>query len=359
MNIEKANNIVSTSFGCIQTACRNTRYDIENMNIWEWWSGVGLYGVIRAHENLNEDCFRVFLEDWLEKNLGNRMYGSVNRVIPCCAAEYIGHVLETQKYKSICDEYAKWLTDEALRTQNKGLSHVWGPGKDGKELGPPGLEEQLWADTMFMALLFVLRYGVDCGNQKLLCELIEQTQIHIDCLYSEQDKLAYHGFDCKKNIKIGEKWGRGNGWIAVFLAELIRYDINGIPDYVTEVFCGMLRRAYELQSSNGMLHTVIDRDDTYLESTASMLFGYAALAGYGKGLLDEKYFIWAETILDNLEFNENGSVLYASGGTDPSDMDTYANIPFKEAAYSHGIVMMFFSEYIKLKKELGKNNDKN
>ena len=59
----------------------------RDMNYWEWNSGVGLFGVMKAYEKTNEDEYFQFMKDWFDRNGGDDRYrGSVNCVIPCCMA---------------------------------------------------------------------------------------------------------------------------------------------------------------------------------------------------------------------------------------------------------------------------------
>lgn len=338
------------SFERIVKACEEKEYSMMNFNIWEWWSGVGLYGLIAANENLNLPEYDKFLAEWFDKNSGSKQTGSVNRVIPCCVPGYLYKKTGSEIYKNFCDEYADWCQNKALLTENGGFAHVWGPNAEGKEMGSPEYRHQIWADSVMMACVFMIRYGVDTNDDSLIKAALKQISIHIGALFDEESSLFYHAYDCLKEERLGCFWGRGNGWIAASLAIVFKYVSPDKYDLLPfkDVFVKFMKKAYESRAENGFLHTLINRKDSYTESTASMLFGYAAAVGYKLNLLDEEFYDWAVTIAEGLEFEENGAVKYASGGTNPEPSpEIYMNIPYMESAYSFGLVLMLLSELSK------------
>ncbi len=333
---------MNQAFERIKKATELTNYNVSNVNIWEWWSGVCLYGIIRADESKPDRKYKEFLADWLENNTCDKRSGSVNRVIPVCAALYMYELTEEEKYKALCDEYADWCLHKALRAENGGYAHVWGPNSAGVELGSPDYQHQIWADTLMMAVVFLIRYGADFKKEELVKEALSQIKIHIEDTWDDAVSLCYHAYDCRTKEKLGLFWGRGNGWIAVTLAELLRV-VPDADDYYKNKFKRMMESAYAKRAGDGMLHTLLNVETSYCEATASMLFGYAACIGAQCGVLDSRFKDWAEQIADNLSFNEEGAVLYASGGTGPDKQEVYENIKFEESAYSNGLVLLLYS----------------
>ncbi len=330
-----------TAFEGLKKLMQKTNYDGDNINIWEWWSGTALYGIIRCHEKYKESELLDFLEKWHSKNVGMRQTGSVNRVFCACVSEYLYEIYKKEEYKDVCEEYKDWCLHSAVKTDNGGFAHVWGPDKNGVEMGPPGLENQLWIDTTLMSCVFMLRYGKYSNDKKLSDAAKEQLRIHFECLFNKKDCLCYHGYDCGTGLNIGCYWGRGNGWIAAATAEMIRLGIR--DEYVEDVFKKLMQRIYDLKSVNGFVHTLINDKSSYIESTGSALIAYAAAAAAKTGFLEEKYYGWAERIYDNISFNDKGYLDLASSGTEPNNAGVYKNIPFADLAYGNGLVMLLGS----------------
>lgn len=315
---------------------------MSSMKVWEWNSGVCLYGIIRAHESLGDKKYLDYLQQWLDKMIPKRKTGSVNRVIPACAAQYVYSKTGDKKYLDICEEYADWCLHKAIRTENGGYGHVWGPGDDGVELGAPEYAHQLWLDSLYMSCIFLFRYGTMTGDEAIINEGLNQVRIHIDSTWDDSVRLCRHAYDCTSQKHLGHFWGRGNGWVAVALVELLRLYPKA-DEYFYNKYKSLMKMAYDSKSENGMLHTLINVPDSYCESTGSMLFGYAAAEGARMGLLGDEYAAWAAEIADNLEYTPNGAVMYASDGTGPDAEDVYKNVAFRETTYSNGLVLQLLS----------------
>lgn len=250
---------------------------------------------------------------------------------------YLYEVHQKGCHRAVCEEYADWCLNGAILTSNGGMAHVWGPGVDGVELGTAEFRHQLWIDTTMMACVFMYQYGTASKNAALVRQAEKQMEIHLDSLFDKQAGLCYHAYDCRTQRKLGCFWGRGNGWIVTAMAEFFRLGCKN-PALVG-AFQTIMEHAYACRMENGFLHTLINDKDSYMESTGSMLFGYAAAVGCKMGVLPAVSGDWALQIAAGLEFHQNGCVKYASGGTDPSAAEVYKNIPYVETVYSFGIVM--------------------
>jgi unsaturated rhamnogalacturonyl hydrolase len=319
----------------------------DDLNHWEWVQGVALYGVVKAHEETRQDRYGIFLQQWTADNVHQLRHGSVNWVAPANALLSVYQEIGDPKLLQQCREVADWCVHEALRTTNGGFAHVWGPGAGGLE----DYKHQLWIDTLFMAGIYMLRIGLFERNKAYTEEALRQFDIHIGCQFDPGSGLISHGYHCLDQTPLGEHWGRGNGWAAVSVIELLSL-MQGQP-YATasyeEVFKQQMESVYRLRLKDGMLRTLLDVEESYLETSASALFAYAALKGYRLGVLEEKYRSWGEQITLEILYShlaEDGTVLHASGGTDCQDAAGYLRVPYASRQYSTGVVMMLFSEAI-------------
>ena len=93
-------------------------------------------------------------------------------------------------------------------------------------------------------------------------------------------------------------WGRGNGWFASGMAEMMRDLDEGhehfpaIREGYENMMAGLL--PYQIQSGEGagLWYQVIDYDgaDNWPETSCSAMFTYAIVAGVKKGWLDEETY---------------------------------------------------------------------
>jgi rhamnogalacturonyl hydrolase YesR len=87
-------------------------------------------------------------------------------------------------------------------------------------------------------------------------------------------------------------WGRGNGWVAAGLAELLSV-LQPANPYFAEIASGytrMMRALKDFQADDGMWRQLIDRADSWEESSATAMFAYAMLVGVTKGILPEREY---------------------------------------------------------------------
>lgn len=325
----------------------NGKEQHDNLDYWEWVQGVALYGVVKAHEGTGQERFAAFLQQWVADNADKIRFGSVNWVAPANALHYVYQLTGSPRDLDYCRKMADWCVHEALRTTNGGYAHVWGPGAGGLE----DYKNQLWIDTLFMAGLFMLRFGLFDGNTALIEEGLKQFDIHIDCQFDASCGLFYHGYHCLDKMPLGQHWGRGNGWAAVSVIELL--DLLQGESYPTERYAAVFRQqmesAYRLRLSNGLLRTLLDVEEegSYPETSGSALFAYAALKGRRLGLLDDKFADWGKQIAREIlthHLSADGTVLHASGGTDCQHKEGYLQVPYAPRQYTSGVVLMLLTE---------------
>ena len=119
-----------------------------------------------------------------------------------------------------------------------------------------GLEDyknQLWADSIFMAGMFMVAYGKEAGDKKLLADGIEQFKIHLECLYDADAQLFTHGYHCIEEKHLGAHWGRGNGWVVAALSEIFNIlGAENCPGNFKEVFKTVMAKAKSLKTESGM-----------------------------------------------------------------------------------------------------------
>lgn len=86
-------------------------------------------------------------------------------------------------------------------------------------------------------------------------------------------------------------WARGNGWVAAGLAEILADLPRNHPDRVA-IASGYRRMMAALlahQAASGMWRQLIDREDSWEESSATAMFGFAMQSGARHALLDRTY----------------------------------------------------------------------
>lgn len=97
-----------------------------------------------------------------------------------------------------------------------------------------------------------------------------------------ENGLFYHGPD------FHYQWGRGNGWVAVSLAEVLSAlpaDHRLRPE-IMDSYRQMMTSLLKFQSENGMWLQLIDYEYAWPESSCTAMFAFAMSIGVNQGWLD-------------------------------------------------------------------------
>ncbi|MBN1951388.1 MAG: glycoside hydrolase family 88 protein [Bacteroidales bacterium] len=160
---------------------------------------------------------------------------------------------------------------------------------------------QMWLDGVYMAGPFYARYAKDFDEPESFDE-ITAWYINVEKLTRDPETgLLYHGWDesneqawaneetgCSPNF-----WGRGMGWYAMALVDLLDYLPEDHPDYakIVAIVDRLAKAIVNFQDENtGAWYQVVnqgDREGNYLEGSASAMFSYFLLKAINKSYIDK------------------------------------------------------------------------
>ena len=155
---------------------------------------------------------------------------------------------------------------------------------------PEGLsgETRFWIDDAYMITILQLQAYRATGDKVYLDRAALEMAAYLDKL-QRPNGLFYHGPD------FPFYWGRGNGWVAGGMAELL----TDLPDThpkrarILEGYHTMMASLLKYQDADGVWHQLIDHPESYQESSCTAMFAYAMIAGVKKGWLKEKPYAQA------------------------------------------------------------------
>jgi len=87
-------------------------------------------------------------------------------------------------------------------------------------------------------------------------------------------------------------WGRGNGWMAAGMAELLR-DMPETNIYKKSIMLGykkMMATLLKYQDKDGMWHQIVDDPNAWNETSCTGMFTFAFITGVKNGWLDAKTY---------------------------------------------------------------------
>ncbi|CAK4866984.1 unnamed protein product [Aphanomyces euteiches] len=237
-----------------------------------------------------------------------------------------------------------WMMTEAPRTREGAFEHTVTENAS--------FPEQVWADTIFMAVLFLARLARLTGESAYGEEAIRQLSLHLELLQDEATGALFHGWSSiARNHMSSARWTRANAWIAVG-APMILQELDGliaIPKEIVERYRAMMHGLIRYQQESGLWATVMDQPGYYPETSGSAGIACGILIAVRLGLLEETHLETAQrtlmAVLSSIE--ESGEVKGVSGGTPVMPtFEAYNEIPCYPALYGQGLVLMLLSQYL-------------
>jgi unsaturated rhamnogalacturonyl hydrolase len=213
----------------------------------------------------------------------------------------------------------------------------------------------LWLDDLYMSLPAIAQMGVLTGNIKYFDEAVKQYQLFAKRMFNPQKGLYMHGWVQDMNPHPQFHWGRANGWAILTKIELLDALPANHPGRAA-ILEMLKKQAYglaQLQDGTGFWHQLLDRNDSYLETSATAIYTYCFARAVNKGWLDAKAYGPAALLAWNAvstKVNEKGQVEGTCVGTGMGfDPAFYYYRPVNTfAAHGYGPVMLAGAEIYRM-----------
>lgn len=146
-------------------------------------------------------------------------------------------------------------------------------------------QTRYWIDDMYMITMAQMQAYRATGEKKYLDHAANELVSYLDKL-QQPNGLFYHAPD------VPIFWGRGDGWVAVGMAEVLR-DMPSTDSRRPRILAGyhkMMAALLKYQDADGMWHQVIDHPEVWPETSCTGMFTYAFITGVKSGWLDAKTY---------------------------------------------------------------------
>jgi len=142
-------------------------------------------------------------------------------------------------------------------------------------------ETRFWIDDMYMLTILQLEAYRATGDKKYLDRDATEMVAYLDKL-QQPNGLFYHASD------VPFFWGRGDGWVAAGMAEMLRTLPADHPlrPRIMKGYKIMMASLLQYQGKDGMWRQLIDRDDAWPETSSTAMFSFAMITGVKNGWLD-------------------------------------------------------------------------
>ncbi|WP_320167742.1 glycoside hydrolase family 88 protein [Mangrovibacterium marinum] len=150
-----------------------------------------------------------------------------------------------------------------------------------------GLSKQTrwWIDDMYMISILQVQAYRASGDVKYITRAAHTLIEYCERL-QRSNGLFYHGPD------FPQFWGRGNGWVAVGMAEVLKSlpESHELQPILLKCYKRMMDALVKDQDGSGMWKQLIDNVNSWDESSCTAMFGYALTIGVNYGFLTDKMY---------------------------------------------------------------------
>lgn len=213
----------------------------------------------------------------------------------------------------------------------------------------------IWLDDLYMSIPALAQMGKLTGNKKYYDDAVAQVKLFSDRMFNKDLNLYMHGWVQEMDVHPEFRWARANGWALMAMAELL----DVLPDDhagragVLQQFRAHAKGLASYQTGQGFWHQLLDKNDSYLETSATAIYAYCFARGINKGWLDAKAYAPATLLAWNAvatKVNEKGQVEGTCVGTGMAfDPAFYYYRPVNVyAAHGYGPVLLAGAEVINL-----------
>lgn len=245
--------------------------------------------------------------------------------------------------KVAIDRIADYISHKQLRLE------------DGTLARPRPLHNSIWADDAYMGIPFLAQMGALTGDRAYFDDAAAQMLHFEHYLFVPSIGLFTHHWDTgNPDNQPKYYWGRANGWCAVTLVELL--DVlpadHPLRGQILRLFRAHAQAIATLQAGDGLWHQMLDRTDSYTETSCSAMFTYALARGVNLGWLDASaYGPVAQAGWNGLttRVDEQGHITGTCVGTGyADDYVYYYHRPAGDDVHAYGPMLLAGSEMIKL-----------
>lgn len=152
-------------------------------------------------------------------------------------------------------------------------------------------DKTVWLDDLYMSVPFMVKYSKLTNNPTFMDIAVKQVIQMTNYLYDPYSGLYHHAYYDNIKKQSPAHWGRANGWSIMAQVELLESLPENHPmrDSLLSIFRNEVEGLCRYQSENGLWHQLLDKTDSYLETSGSSMFVYGIAKGINEGWIDKVY----------------------------------------------------------------------
>ncbi len=215
----------------------------------------------------------------------------------------------------------------------------------------------IWLDDLFMSVPALAQMGKLTGNKKYYDEACKQVLSFSRRMFNKEKGIYMHGWVEGMKQHPSFHWARANGWAIMTKVELLEVLPLNHPQRpaILQLLKDHVRGLAAYQSGSGFWHQLLDRSDSYLETSATAIYTYSIARAINRGWVDALAYApmtllaWnAVSTKVNAQGQVEGTCVGTGMGFDPAFYYHRPISPF--AAHGYGPVILAGAEIIQLLK---------
>jgi unsaturated rhamnogalacturonyl hydrolase len=247
--------------------------------------------------------------------------------------------------RPLIDNYMKFISTGQMRLADGTLAR-----------GRPQAST-LWLDDLYMSVPALAQMGKLTGERRYYDDAVKQILQFSERMFVKDRGLYMHGWVEGMNPHPAFHWARANGWAIMAMVELLDVLPEDHPGRaaVLDQLRAHIRGLAASQSGMGLWHQLLDRSDSYLETSASAMYAFAIARAVNRGWIDRLAYgpmaqlAWnAVTTKVNAEGQVEGTCVGTGMAFDPTFY--YYRPASVYAAHGYGPVLLAGAEMLQLLK---------
>jgi unsaturated rhamnogalacturonyl hydrolase len=150
----------------------------------------------------------------------------------------------------------------------------------------------LWLDDLYMSVPALAQMGTLTGEKKYYDDAVKQVLQFSQRMFNKDVNLYMHGWVEAMNPHPEFHWARANGWAIMAMTELLSVLPATHPGYkkVLSQLQLHIKGLAAVQSNAGLWHQLLDKNDSYLETSATAMYTFCIARAINKGWIDAKAY---------------------------------------------------------------------
>lgn len=156
----------------------------------------------------------------------------------------------------------------------------------------------VWLDDMYMGVPCMAWYGIMNNDITAIHDAVKQIKLFKERMWVPEKKLFRHGWVESMTPHPAYHWGRANGWAILTQCEVLdALTIKGKSEetaadraFVLDLLRQHIEGLSALQDKTGFWHQLLDKPDTYNETSCTAIYTYCMAHAINEGWIDAQTY---------------------------------------------------------------------